>query len=104
MTTIDNPAAPLSWESAGTDEPGDQLADSRIVPDGPGSFAYYAVGPNEPGRGWSLELAYFSPVDGDVGGVLFGAHESADHAKARAQIHEDANVGRPTHIARENRN
>ncbi len=76
----------LVWESAQTDEPGDQVADSRIRPGGAGALAYYLVGPNAGRASWHLELVYVNVE----GGVLFGAFPDDAAAKACAQEYENA--------------
>lgn len=79
----------LVWESAGTDEPGDQNADSSIVPDGCTS-SYYSLGPEAEGR-WSLELIAVSNGDEISGaGVEFGSFASEVDAKAAAERHEES--------------
>jgi hypothetical protein len=87
----------LTWESAGTDEPGDQHADStRRV--GPGSTsAYYSLGPPfatpsaEDGERWSVELIQVSHSD-EIDTTSLGTHPDEPTAKAAAQQHEN---GRP---------
>lgn len=44
-------SAALAWESAGTDEPGDQNASQDVVAHG-----YWAIGPNHGGT-WSVGLS-----------------------------------------------
>lgn len=77
----------LAWEAAWTDEPRDQLADSRDIPED-ATHAYYAVGPL--GDGWSAQL-----VRTKRGKALphlnvdLGKHKTEEAAKAAAQTHED---------------
>lgn len=75
----------LRWESAGTDEPGDQNADSRR-----GEHAYWSLGPMLDDR-WSVELIVrdddLNELPGD--GVHLGHFGSEDAAKEAAQARED---------------
>jgi hypothetical protein len=79
----------LTWESAGTGEPGDQNAESAIVPAGATS-AHYSIGPEADGR-WSLR--YTATDHGDPIESLteyFGRFGTEDAAKDAAQEHESA--------------
>lgn len=91
----------LAWESAGTDEPGDQNADSvhRVAPEA--TSAYYSLGPGPaaPGEGveewWELELIQVNNGE-EVGTVGLGSkHPDVQTAKDYAQTWERHGRTRP---------
>ena len=75
----------LVWESALTDEAGDQNADSAVDPP-KGTSAYYSLGPDSD-RNWGLELITVDHGD-EVDATYLGAFPSEDKAKAAAEAHE----------------
>jgi hypothetical protein len=78
----------LVWESAGTDEPGDQAADSRIVDPGCTSM-YYLLGP-EGARRWGVELIGVNHAEEVPGSVtdLGNQHPTEADAKNVAHAYE----------------
>lgn len=70
----------LIWESAGTDEPGDQRADhvSDAMPPG-----YWAIGPIGHDL-WSLDLVIHDDKGREIECRSFGDHLSEADAKRRA--------------------
>lgn len=90
----------LLWESADTDEPGDQNAEStlRVRTDLEATSAHYSLGPafaapSEDGERWSLELIQIR--DGDqIAATNLGHHASAQDAKDHAQRWEDGGLVR----------
>lgn len=80
----------LRWESAGTDEPGDQNADSiRRAAQGCTS-AYYSLGPHLAGK-WAVEIIQIRHGEEmeSAGEGLGQDFPSEDAAKAAAQAYED---------------
>jgi hypothetical protein len=75
----------LKWETADTEEPGDQNAPSARV------HGWYAIGPTGDGR-WSCELIEVDDGLNEVptGGADLGAFPSESAAKDAAQSHEVA--------------
>ncbi|HEX6685548.1 MAG TPA: hypothetical protein VF062_22425 [Candidatus Limnocylindrales bacterium] len=76
---------PLEWEDAGTDEPGDQNADSRLY-----RYAYWSIGPDGSADRWSVELI---SRDEDMNekeneSVHLGHFDTEEQAKAAAQEYE----------------
>jgi len=69
----------LKWESAGTDEPGDQNASSRL-----GSHAHWSLGPGV--NGWHVELVVRNDDLEEVtsAGVSLGVFHTEGEAKAAA--------------------
>lgn len=69
----------LIWEDAGTDEPGDQNADSttRVAPGA--TSAYYSLGPTATGE-WGLELCQIAHGE-EIGAGHLGDFRSAVVAK-----------------------
>lgn len=84
------PAAPaLAWESAGTDEPGDQHADSVLRRHPDATSAYYSLGPalaapSTDGERWDVELIQISHGE-RVGSTDLGRHPDEQTAKEAAQ-------------------
>lgn len=82
----------LVWESAGTDEPGDQNANSvHRVADGATS-ALYSLGPalaapSEDGERWDLELIQYDQGT-EIGSTDLGRHPDEQTAKDYAQTWE----------------
>lgn len=74
----------LEWESAGTDEPGDQNASTRALPHG-----YWSLGPTNDGE-WGVELIELDDQLQEVqsGGVHLGHFDSEAEAKAAAEEYE----------------
>ncbi len=79
------PTIPLTWESAGTDEPGDQNADSRHLIPGATS-AYYSIGPYGDGC-WSLELIQMRDGE-EIFCLYWGPRGNEADAKATAEQFE----------------
>lgn len=80
----------LIWQDAGTDERGDQNADSFLA-----ARSYWAIGPAQAGR-WSCELIERDAQGDEVptGGVYLGSHfTSEDAAKNAAQTYEEKHRG-----------
>lgn len=82
----------LAWESAGTDEPGDQNADSvhRVALEA--TSAYYSLGPaftapTEDGERWDLDLIQMNQGI-KVDTVSLGRHPDEQTAKDYAQTWE----------------
>lgn len=76
----------LKWETAATDEPGDQNADTNLVDHG-----YWSLGPAADGA-WSVELIEQEAetlIEIPTGGVDLGSFPSEAEAKAAAQAVED---------------
>lgn len=76
----------LTWESAQTDEPGDQNADSRF-----GAHAYWSLGPNGGGR-WAVELIVrdCDLTERPLYSIALGDFPDEDDAKHAALAEEDA--------------
>jgi hypothetical protein len=75
----------LVWESALTDEPGDQNADSNL-----GDHAYWSLSPNS-GQRWSVELiTRTDELTETSDGFHLGEFASERKAKHAAQTREDA--------------
>ena len=74
----------LTWDSLGTDNPGDQGADSALG-------GYYGIGPDGP-TNWSVTLVLFGDAAHDVTESDLGRFESEDAAKAAAQSYETEHV------------
>jgi hypothetical protein len=74
----------LVWESAETDEPGDQNADTERVAHG-----YWSLGPTHDGQ-WGVELIEQDEnlVEIPSGGIHLGYFPSDSSAKAAAQLFE----------------
>jgi hypothetical protein len=87
-----SPAAPpaaLRWQSAGTDEPGDEFADSAIT-DPTCTSMYWSLGPAASGM-WGVELIGVDEGDErQLTGVHLGHYSSAADAKTAAQGYEDS--------------
>lgn len=74
----------LTWEDAGTGEPGDQNSWDSAVP-----HAVWSLGPNDDGR-WGVELIV-RDEDGDEvtgDGVHLGSFPTEQAAKDAAETHE----------------
>lgn len=89
----------LVWESAGTDEPGDQHADSvrRVEPEA--TDAYYSLGPalaapSEDGERWDLELIQ-TKNGTEIETVKLGRHPDEQTAKEYAEQWERRGPGAP---------
>jgi hypothetical protein len=76
----------LVWQSAGTDEPGDQYAESVWCVDPRATSAYYSLcfAPSEDGRRWSLELIQTRKGD-EIGTLSLGRHLDEEAAKEYAR-------------------
>jgi hypothetical protein len=72
----------LTWHDAGTDEPGDQNADSTLVAHG-----YWSLGPEVDGR-WVVELIEQNEDLEEVGGAHLGYFDTEGAAKDAAQAYE----------------
>lgn len=72
----------LQWQSACTDEPGDETADTRLAAHG-----YWAVGPNQDGS-WSVALVVQGADLAEVPGTDLGTFPTAREAKDAAQRYE----------------
>jgi len=77
-------AGTLVWEPAGTDEPGDQNADTRLIPHG-----YWALGPNDI-TDWTVELIETDEHGNEIptGGIHLGHYPSEGTAKTAAAAYE----------------
>ncbi len=87
----------LRWESAGTDEPGDQNADSRHGP-----HAFWSLGPGTGGR-WVVDLVQRDEDLDEIPGQSrqLGEYPSEQHAKAAAEEAERDDTHNPGwHTAR----
>lgn len=80
---------PLVWESAGTEEPGDQHATSRHIP-ALCTSAFWSLGPDS-GDTWGVELIGIdNGTELDGVGVHLGHFPTEADAKAAAQAADDA--------------
>ena len=84
----------LTWEQAGTDEPGDQNADTQLLPHG-----YWSLGPNGP-TDWGVELIENDKDGAEVaaGGIHLGHFPTEAAAKQAADEYEQ---GGRQHLAAE---
>jgi hypothetical protein len=76
----------LKWETAGTDEPGDQNAwNTKRVANG-----IWSLGPAQGGN-WSVELIEKDEYGAEItsGGINLGDYPSETEAKAAAQHYEN---------------
>lgn len=83
----------LVWESAGTDEPGDQHADSARQVAENATSAYYSLGPcllypDGTEEVWEVELVQVRHGC-EIGTTSLGAHPDEAAAKEAAQRHEN---------------
>jgi hypothetical protein len=72
----------LQWESAGTDDPGDQNAESQLGP-----HAYWSIGPTFDSA-WSVELIQRDDDLQEIGGLTLQRQPTEQDAKAAAQAAE----------------
>lgn len=84
-------AGSLTWTSAGTSEPLDQVADSERVRDD-ATRAYYVLGPaytapGPDGERWALRKIH-KHGDDEVADIGLGLHDSEREAKQEAERHE----------------
>ncbi len=87
-------AIPLQWEDAGTDEPGDQNADSQLTDPATGAtYMYWSLGPGRCDGTWNVELIGRDESGDEVpaAGIALDSCETEAEAKAAAQAYEKAN-------------
>lgn len=75
----------LRWEDGGTDNPGDQNADSGQRVAAEATSAYYSLGPD--GDGWAVELIQ-SYAGEPTSSLHLGRHPDEQSARERAQRYE----------------